>query len=152
MRTALTLQDEGFVKIFAKSECILKLNEEGKLHSEYGLPERRLLKALIALGGKAALNQTAQKAGLDEQFTRIALSWTLRKKWATYDSKTNTLQAATEPAEGNDEKLLNVLRGKEETTLNSLEGELQDAVVLLKKRQFLIVEEKASRTGRKGRD
>ena len=146
MRTALTLQDKGFVKIFAKSECILKLNEEGKLHSEHGLPERRLLKALIALGRKATLHQTAQKAGLDEQFTRIALSWTLRKKWATYDSKANNLQASAEPVEGNDEKLLSVLRGKEETALSSLKSELQDAVVTLKKRQFLIVEEKTQRT------
>ena len=146
MRTALTLQDKGFVKIFAKSERILKLNAEGKLHSEYGLPERRLLRALIALGGKATLHQTAQKAGLDERFTRIALSWTLRKKWATYDSKTNNLQAATKPIEENDEKLLSVLRGTEETALSSLKGELEDAVVALKKRQFLIVEERTQRT------
>jgi phenylalanyl-tRNA synthetase alpha chain len=146
MRTALTLQHKGLVKIYAKPKTILKLNAEGKLHAEHGLPERRLLNALIALGGKATLNQAAEKAGLDEQFTRIALSWTLRKKWATYDSKTNILQAASSPKEESDEKLLNSLRGKEQVTLSALRRELQDAVATLKRRQFLIVEEKTQRT------
>ena len=146
MRTALTLQDKGLVKIYAKPETILKLNAEGKLHAEHGLPERRLLNAVITLGGKATLNQAAAKAGLNEQFMRIALSWTLRKKWATYDSKTNILQAASAPEEENDEKLLKSLRGKEQITLSTLRHELQDAVVTLKKRQFLTAEEKTQRT------
>ncbi len=152
MRTALTLQDKGLVKIYAKPETILKLNAEGKLHAERGLPERRLLNALIALYAsisrvdKVTLQQAAEKAGLDEQFTRIALSWTLRKKWAAYDSKTNTLQAASAPKEESDEKLLSNLRGKEQVTLGSLKRELQDAVVTLKKRQFLTAEEKTQRT------
>ncbi len=146
MRTALTLQEKGLVKIYAKPETILKLNAEGKLHAEHGLPERRLLNALIALGGRATLNQAAAKAGLDEQFAQIALSWTLRKKWATYDSKTSTLQAASEPKEETDEKLLSSLRGKEQVSLSDLRHELQHSVVTLKKRQFLTAEEKTQRT------
>ena len=146
MRTALTLQDKGLVKIYAKPEAVLKLNREGKLHAEHGLPERRLLNALIALGGKATLDKAAEKAGLDEQFTRIALSWTLRKKWVTYDSKTNILQAQSAPEEENDEKLLSSLRGKEQVALSALSRELQDTIVTLKKRQFLTVEEKTQRT------
>jgi phenylalanyl-tRNA synthetase alpha chain len=146
MRTALTLQEKGLVKIYAKPETILKLNAEGKVHAEHGLPERRLLNALIALGGKATLNQAAEKAGLNEQFTRIALSWTLRKKWAAYDSKKNTLQAASAPKKESYEKLLSSLRGKEQVSLNALSNELQDAVVTLKKRQFLTAEEKTQRT------
>ena len=146
MRTALTLQEKGLAKIFAKPKTILKLNDEGKLHAAQGLPERRLLNALLALRGKATLNQVAERASLDKQFTRIALNWTLRKKWAAYDSKTNTLQATSLPKEKNDEKLLNNLRGKDQVTLRELSRELQDSVVTLKKRQFLTVEEKTQRT------
>jgi phenylalanyl-tRNA synthetase alpha chain len=146
MRTALTLQEKGLVKIYAKPETVLKLNAEGKLHAEQGLPERRLVNALIAVGGKAMLNQAAEKAGLDEQFARIALSWILRKKWATYDSKTNSLQASSAPKEENDEKLLSSLCGKEQVVLGELRHELQDAVVTLKKRQLLTAEEKTQRT------
>ena len=117
MRTALTLQEKDLVKIYANPETILKLNEEGKLHAEKGLPERRLLNALLSLSGKATLDKAAEKADLEKQFMQIALSWTLRKKWATYDSKTNILQAASAPKEENDEKLLKALHGKEQVSI-----------------------------------
>ena len=146
MRTALTLQEKGLVKIYAKPKTVLKLNEEGKIHADNGLPERRLLNALIELQGKATLNQAIEKSGLEEQFARIALNWTLRKKWAAYNSKKRTIQASSVPKVGNDEKLLNSFRVKEQVTLKELNRELQDSVVTLKKRQFLIVEEKTRRT------
>jgi phenylalanyl-tRNA synthetase alpha chain len=146
MRAALTLHEKGLVKIYAKPKTIVKLNSEGKLHAENGLPERRLLNALISLGGKATLDKAAEKADLDERFVQIALSWTLRKKWATYDSKTNTLQAALAPKEESDEKLLSDLRGKEQVPLDELRRELQDAVLTLKKRQLLTIEEKIQRS------
>ncbi|MCW4045088.1 MAG: phenylalanine--tRNA ligase subunit alpha [Candidatus Bathyarchaeota archaeon] len=146
MRTALTLQEKGLVKIYAKTETILKLNTEGKLHAERGLPERRLINALNAMGRKATLSEAAEKAGLDEQFARIALSWILRKKWAIYDSKANVLQASSTPTEGSDEKLLNSLKGREQVAIGELNPESQDAVVMLKKRQLLTMEEKTQRT------
>ena len=145
MRTALTLQEKDLVKIYAKPETILKLNDEGKLHAEKGLPERRLLNALLSLSGKAAIDIAAEKADLKKQFVQIALSWTLRKKWATYDSKTNILQAAIAPKEENDEKLLIALHGKEQFPFDKLSRELQDAVPTLKKRQLLTVEDKIIR-------
>jgi phenylalanyl-tRNA synthetase alpha chain len=145
MRAALTLQEKGFVKIHAKPETIIKLNAEGKLHAENGLPERRLLNAVIALGGKATLDKAAEKAGLDAKFARIALGWTQRKKWAAFESKTSTLQATSAPEEESDEKLLRHLRGKNQITLNELNAELQAAVQTLKKRKLLIVEDKTKR-------
>ena len=146
MRAALTLQEKDFVKIHAKLETIIKLNAEGKLHADNGLPERRLFNAVIALGGKDSLEKAAENAGLEEQFVQIALGWILRKKWANYDSKKNTLQATSTPKEGSDEKLLRNLRGcKEHATLSELSQELQAAVQTLKKRQLLTVEDKTRR-------
>jgi phenylalanyl-tRNA synthetase alpha chain len=146
MRAALTLQEKNLVKIHAKLETIIKLNAEGKLHAENGLPERRLLNAVIALGGKAPLSKAAEKADLEEQFVQIALGWILRKKWGTYDSKTNTLHALLAPKEKSDEKLLHYLRGyKEHATLSELSQELQAAVQTLKKRQLLTTEDKTRR-------
>ena len=146
MRAALTLQEKKLVKISAKLETIIKLNAEGKLHAENGLPERRLLNAVITLGGKATLDKAAEKADLEEQFVQIALGWFLRKKWGTYDSKTNTLHAPSTPKEKSDEKLLHYLRGcKEHTTLSELSQELQAAVQTLKKRQLLTTEDKTRR-------
>ncbi|UCF44727.1 MAG: hypothetical protein JSW44_02825, partial [Candidatus Bathyarchaeota archaeon] len=146
MRAALNLQEKNLAKINAKLETIIKLNTEGKLHAENGLPERRLLNAVIALGGKAPLGKATEKADLEEQFVQIALGWILRKKWATYNSKTNTLYAPSAPKERNDEKLLSYLQGcKEQATLSELSQELQAAVQTLKKRQLLTSDVKTRR-------
>lgn len=145
MRAALILQENHLVSVHAKPETKLKLTPEGEIHAENGLPERRLLNAVIALGGKATLKQAAEEAGLDEQFAQIALGWTQRKKWATFDSKTGTLQVLSAPKEGNDEKLLNSLCGKEEMSAGNLNSELQAAVEMLKKRKAIIVEDKTTR-------
>jgi len=92
MRTALTLQEKSLVKIHAEPQVIVKLGAEGKTHAENGLPERRLLEALAALGGEAKLEKAAVKAGLDAKFKQIALGWIIRKKWGVYASETNTLR------------------------------------------------------------
>jgi phenylalanyl-tRNA synthetase alpha chain len=102
MRAALTLQEKDLVKIHAEMETIVKLTAEGENHAEHGLPERRLIKAVMALGGNATLDEAATKADLEKQFVQIALGWTQRKKWLTYDSKQNRLSAAFEPEEETD--------------------------------------------------
>ncbi len=148
MRAALTLQEKNLAKIHAKLETVIRLNAEGKLHAENGLPERRLLNAVIALGGKAPLSKAAEKAGLEEQFVQIALGWVLHKKWATYDSKTSTLHAQSAPEEDSDETLLKELCDSEEivSSSDSLATEiLQIAAQTLKKRKLLTVDDKIRR-------
>ena len=145
MRAALILQENHLASIYAKTETKIKLTPEGEIHAENGLPERRLLNAVIALGGKATLNQAAEESGLDKQFAQIALGWTQKKKWAIFDSKTGTLQVLSGPKEGNDEKLLNSLFGKEEMSAGNLNSELHVAVEMLKKRKAISVEDKTAR-------
>jgi phenylalanyl-tRNA synthetase alpha chain len=151
MRTALTLQEKSLVKIHAEPQVIVKLGAEGETHAENGLPERRLAKALATLGGEAGLDNAVAEAGLEPKFKQIALGWILRKKWAVYDSKTNTLRIEDSllhevaVPEGNDEKLLRYLHGKNQAPLNVLSAELQPAVQTLKKRKLLTTEDKTHR-------
>ncbi|MGB9914975.1 MAG: phenylalanine--tRNA ligase subunit alpha [Candidatus Bathyarchaeales archaeon] len=151
MRAALTLQEQALVKIHAEPQVIVKLSAEGGLHAEKGLPERRLIKALCKLGGEADLDHAAAEAGLDQQFKQIALGWVIKKNWAVYDSKTNTLRVAAdllqqgEAPEGDDEKLLSYLRGNNQAQLNMLSAPLQAAAQALKKRKLLLTEEKTRR-------
>ncbi len=145
MRAALILQEKNLVNVHAKPETKIKLTPEGEIHAQNGLPERRVINAVIALGGKATLKQAVNEAGLEPQFTQIALGWTQRKKWATFDSKTGTLQVLSAPKEGSDEKLLNSLCGKEEISTDKLSQELQAAVDMLKKRKAIMVEDKTAR-------
>ena len=145
MRSALILQESGLAKIHAHIETKIKLTSEGEVHAQNGLPERRILNAVIALGGKATLTQAAKEASLEQQFAQIALGWTQRKKWATFDSKTGTLMASSSPDEGNDEKLLTVLTSKEVVNFSELNSELQVAVDGLKKRKAITAEDKTER-------
>jgi phenylalanyl-tRNA synthetase alpha chain len=142
MRAALVLQDRGIAKIHPEKQTVLKLNDEGKLHAKKGLPERRLAAALENLGTKARLDRAFEDAALERQFVPIALGWIQRKKWATLDTKTNTLHASRKPDEGNDEKLLRLLSKKERTTVEELDPELKDAVQILKGRKLVDVHEK----------
>jgi phenylalanyl-tRNA synthetase alpha chain len=152
MRTALTLQEKNLIAVYAEQQSLIKLTAEGELHAKKGLPERRLIKAVAALGGSADLTKAAEKASLEPQFVQIALSWVLRKGWAVFDSATNTIKIAETPLhqavipEGSDEALLGFLCVRPQTTLNDLNAELQKAVETLKKRKLSKVEAKTRRT------
>ncbi len=146
MRAALTLQEKNLVIIHAEMETIVKLTAEGESYAEHGLPERRLTNAVLALNGKATLNEAAAKAGLEKQFIQIALGWTQRKKWLVYDSKTNILSSAFSPEDGTDEKLLiSLLNSTETLTINKLTDEERNAVQTLKKRNLLTTADKTTR-------
>jgi len=146
MRSALILQENNFILVHANSETKIKLTREGEIHAQNGLPERRIINAVIALGGKATLTQAAREARLEQQFAQIALGWTQRKKWATFEPKTGTLQVLSTPDEGFDEKILNILTTKEQVALSQLSPELQASVDSLKKRKAITAEEKIERT------
>ena len=151
MRAALTLQEKDLVKISAELQTQIKLTPEGELHAKNGLPERRLIKTVAALGGSETIDKAAKTAKIEPQFTQIALSWALRKKWAIYDSATKTIRIADPRLhqvvipEENDEALLNFLSARTQTTLNDLNAELQTAVETLKKRKLLTAEPKTKR-------
>ena len=146
MRAALTLHEKGLVAIHAEMETVVKLTAEGETHAKNSLPERRLVNAVIALGGRTTLADAAVKAGLEKQFVQIALGWTQRKKWLTYDPRTNNLSATYEPQEETDEKLLNRLsNAPEPLTISKLSDEEKEAVRTLKKRQLLTTADKTTR-------
>src|SRR4030065_348938 len=65
MRAALTLQEKKLGKIHAEPQVIIKLGAEGETHAENGLPERRLIKSVAALGGEAELDKTSAEDKFD---------------------------------------------------------------------------------------
>ncbi len=151
MRSALTLQEKSLLTIRADSQNIIKLTDEGKTYAKQGLPERKLILTVAAMGESADLRQASQKAGLQQQFVQIALGWAIRKKWAVYSSQNNTLNIsetllhkAVIP-EGCDETLLKYLSGKEQAALDILSDDLKEAAEQLKKRKIVTIETKTTR-------
>jgi phenylalanyl-tRNA synthetase alpha chain len=148
MRTALTLQEKNLVTIHATYQNKIKLTVEGKQYAESSLPERKLVQAIITLDGKADLKEAAKQAGIETQVVQIALGWAIRKKWVTYKSKENILQAEEDPEYGCDETLLNFLGDKHnhQASIEELGDDLKEAAEQLKKRKLLTIEPKTSRS------
>ena len=144
MRSGLVLQEKNWVKISVNPHTMIRLTDEGEKYAIECLPERCLVDAVISLNGRTALDKAAEKACLKPQFVKIALGWALRKKWATFDSKTSTVQVTHSPDGGEDEILLRKIRGRDWVPLSEVLNE-KEAISVLKKRQLLIVEEKTER-------
>ena len=147
MRAALSLSTNGLVKISEKRQPFAKITREGIDYAEQGLPERRLLNALLKLGGEADVNKVAKKVKLDRKLLSIALGWLHRKGWAKLDKKTGFLKALSKkaPPLGEDEKLLAMLKEKKKLDIEDLDPKLKETVYTLKGRKLIEVEEKAVR-------
>jgi len=153
MRAALFLSAKKLLKIHEQKQTTITLSEEGRQHAEKGLPERRLIRALIKLGSEATIEETVKEAELESDFTNIASGWLHRKKWVTM--KGNMLRTSGEPPMEVDEKLLSTLQEKGSLLIESLNKEMKSAAYVLKKRKLIKLDEKTLReleltdTGRK---
>lgn len=151
MRSALILQENNFITIHAETQSVIKLTPEGEQYAKNGLPERKLILALAALGGNADLRKAAQQAGLEQQFIQIALGWVIRKKWAIYTPENNTIHITetllhqTVIPEGCDETLIKHLNEKKQENQDDLGNELKEASEQLKKRKLVTIEPKTRR-------
>jgi len=145
MRAALTLAQKKLVAVREQKQRVIQLNAEGEQHSQEGLPERRLINALIMLGGEAPVEKVVEKAQVDKRFVTIALGWLHRKNWATLEKKQALKTEKKAIAQGADERLLSLLGEKGSLTVEELDKRLQDAVSILKGRKLLEVAEKTVR-------
>lgn len=144
MRAALTLGEKKLVRVHERKQQAIELNEEGKQHAQKGLPERRLINALIELGGESSVEEIVRKVQLEEKFVTIALGWLRRKGWATLEKSELKTERKTVPL-GADEHLLSLLGKKVSLSFDELDREMQEAVSSLKGRKLLETSEKTLR-------
>jgi len=151
MRAALSLSTANWIQVHETRQTPITLSKEGKYYAKKGLPERRLIRALVKLGGAAAVKETLGEAVLEKKLLTIALGWLHRKEWATVerrdDERVLLLNPSMrgEPPLGIDEKLLSLLGEKGPLIVEDLSKELQDAVSPLKKRKLVVIKEKTLR-------
>ena len=143
MRASLGLTENKLTRTHEKKQTLITLSKEGESYASIGLPERRLLDAVVKLGGEAKVNFAVEEAGLEKQFMSVALGWLNRKGWATI--KQGNLKSLTEPQQGDDEKLLQLLSEKGSLVVDELGQELGKAVFVLKGRKLVETEEKTLR-------
>ena len=143
MRAGLTLQENGLIKIQARPTTLIELTDEGQEYANKGLPERRLVDILESLNGKATLADIEKSSKLEPKLIEIALGWAIRKKWVSFDKKTQTVRFLQKTWAEKDEMLLTEMSGKGLVSLLSIDN--LEAVETLKKRQLLKVKEKTER-------
>lgn len=73
------LNQKGLVHLLVEDEGYLILTEEGRRYAEEGLPERRIAKRALDLGGRAALQEVRKAVELSDEELKIALGWIRRK-------------------------------------------------------------------------
>jgi len=151
MRAALSLSTANRIQVHETRQTIITLNKEGKHYAKKGLPERRLIHALIKLGGVATVKETFREAKLEKKFLTIALGWLHRKRWATVermDDKRVLLlnpSMSGEPPLEIDEKLLSRLNVEDHLIAEKLEKDLEGTISVLKKRKLVETDEKTLR-------
>lgn len=145
MRATLTLAEKKLVIVHEEKQKVIELNQEGKQHAQAELPERRLINALIELGGEAPIEKVVEKAQLNKKFVAIALGWLHRKGWAVLEEKRTLRTEQPMPPQSADEQLLTFLREQGSVSYKELSKEMQDAVSVLKRRQLLDVKERTVR-------
>jgi len=145
MRAALSLESKNLIRIIERRIQRVSLTEEGRLYAEIGLPERRLAQALIEMGGEACIDEALNVASIKSSMSAIALGWLSRKGWGQIEKKTRRVKILKKPEEGADERLLRLLRKHEALDIEDLEGEMKEAVNILRRRRLVEIDEKTKR-------
>ncbi len=147
MRAALSLSAKNLIRIYERKRTRFSLKEEGRQYAKYGLPERRLIKALIKLGGEASIDDVIEEASI-KSLLPMALGWLTRKGWAEiregHKLKVSWRQPE-EPPEEKDERLLSLLNEVSSLLVEELDEEQQEAFSILRGRKILEVNDEILR-------
>ncbi len=122
MRAILSLVEKGLLRLSQIEETYVEMNEEGMQYAEYGLPERRALKALMELDGEANQKEVLVAAKIPAEKIGITLGWLNRKDWVNlHKTKQEIVLKARGPQPiGSDEKLIKTLSEKGRVRLDTL--------------------------------
>lgn len=139
MRAVLTLKAENLVEMAEQPASLFSATEEGRTDVAGGLPERRLAKALIELGGFAPLKAAAERAGLTDQQANIALGWLVKKGWCRLEREGNSVavRALDIPPETSEESLLRLVVERGQITSTDLSAEQLEVSHALRRRKLL---------------
>jgi phenylalanyl-tRNA synthetase alpha chain len=138
-RALTTLTGLQLVRVKETDQVTLRLTDEGADYARHALPERRIVQAVLDLGGEATLDQASHRAGLQPHMASIALGWIKAAKWAEIVSESQKvlLKVKAIPDKIGAERLLEILAGKAEISLDNVPGDLRKEVEILKRRKLI---------------
>ena len=110
-----SLSQKGLIELNTEEIASYYLTEEGLDYAENGLPEVRLFRAVVKLGGRAKLDDALSTSGISQESKGIALSWTRKNGWLAISKESGAtfLSANAESIETPIDSLLSkILRGE----------------------------------------
>jgi phenylalanyl-tRNA synthetase alpha chain len=147
MRAVLALSEKDLVNIHERTARMVQLNQEGTSYAQLGLPESRLVKAVLSLGGEASLDEAISKAHLGEDIIPIVLGWIRRKRLAEIQRREGLIyiRSSGQVQQDLDEATLRVIYEKGEVSIEELPPQMNETVSRLKSRNLLELLDKVDR-------
>lgn len=140
LRAASMLKEKGLVRIAEEKETLIGLGSEGKIFSYKGLPERRLINAILKVGREMLLDEAIRSAGLTKEEENIAIGWAKRKGWIDLRKEKEGIMVTVKEAPiGSDEKLISKL-AEGTIAYEKLPKDLLDGLKILRRRPNAIEE------------
>jgi phenylalanyl-tRNA synthetase alpha chain len=138
-RALTSLVTMQLVSVKETERMTLKLTEEGADYAQHALPERRIIQAVLELGGEATLDQASRRANVPPQIASIALGWIKVAKWCevTYESQKVVLRVRGVPEKTSTERLLEILFSKSEVSVEEVPADLRREIETLKRRKLV---------------
>jgi phenylalanyl-tRNA synthetase alpha chain len=138
-RALSTLQERQLVRVREAEQILIKLTPEGAEYAKLGLPERRLVQAVLELGGEATIEQASRRASIQPAMASVALGWIKVTKWCEVSSELQkvVLRAKGIPDKTDIEKLLETLTARTELSVDELPSNLRKEVETLRRRKLV---------------
>jgi phenylalanyl-tRNA synthetase alpha chain len=137
-RALATLSEKQFVNVRETEEIALRLTDEGAQYARQGLPERRIIQAVLEMGGEATLEQASRRANIQPAMASVALGWIKVAKWCEVTTQLQkiVLRAAGVPDKTDVENLLGILSAKSEVSFERIPTNLRNEVETLRRRKL----------------
>ena len=147
MRAALSLAEKGYASIKDQPNSFTSLTPEGRDYAEKGLPERRILRAVLDHGGRMEASEAALIADVPMEMLPIVYGWLKKKGWTTLKKSNGSTEiVAQKDAEAShDEELLSALSKSAETDLSKLSTADLAELQILKQRRLVTLHERTSK-------
>src|SRR5205809_260718 len=79
---SVILAEQGLVQIIEEPYREMVIRPDGRRIATEGLPERKILQALIDAGGSLAMSEVAVRTRLEPKEVGSALKWLEKREWA----------------------------------------------------------------------
>ncbi|UCH03619.1 MAG: phenylalanine--tRNA ligase subunit alpha [Candidatus Thorarchaeota archaeon] len=125
-----SLSQKGLASLEIREIASYTLTQEGTEYAENGLPEVRLFRAVLELGGKAKVDEAVAKSGLTPAAKGIAINWSRKNGWLgiTKEDGTTVLEVKAEVPETPLEEVLSAISEGRRAIPEGLDSALEEAI------------------------